>query len=132
MACIDIAKASIEDCQHIFGNKFKKTEDIINELLSYGSEIAVITLGEKGALIGTKDKIYSINPIDAKVIDRTGAGDTFTSGFLSEYIASGDIKKAGIFATATSALLIEKTGGVNIDRLPTRAMVLKRVKSYKE
>lgn len=131
MTCIDIAKASIEDCHHIFGDKFKKVEDIIRELVSYGSEIVIITLGEKGSLIGTESKTYSIHPIDAIVIDRTGAGDTFTSGFLSEYLVSSDIKRAGIFATATSSLLIEKTGGVNVSRLPTRDMVLERIKRYK-
>ena len=132
MTYIDIAKASIEDCHHIFGNNFKKVEDIIKELVSFGSEIVIITLGEKGSLIGTESQTYSIPSIDAEVVDRTGAGDTFTSGFLSEYLASKDIKRAGIFATATSSLLIEKTGGVNVSRLPTRDMVLERMKRYKE
>ena len=130
MSSIDIAKASIEDCHHIFGDKFNKPEDIIRELLDYGSEIVIITLGEKGSLIGTESKTYNIHPIDAIVIDRTGAGDTFTSGFLSEYLISNDIKRAGIFATATSSLLIEKTGGVNARRFPTRDMVLERMKRY--
>ncbi|MHB8277119.1 MAG: carbohydrate kinase family protein [Candidatus Humimicrobiaceae bacterium] len=130
MSSIDIAKASIEDCYHIFGDKFNKLEDIIRELLDYGSEIVIITLGEKGSLIGTESKTYNIHPIDAIVIDRTGAGDTFTSGFLSEYLISNDIKRAGIFATATSSLLIEKTGGVNVKRFPTRDMVLERMKRY--
>lgn len=132
MMYADIAKASIEDCYHIFGNNLKKAEDIIMELVSYGSEIVIITLGEKGSLIGTKGKIYNIQPIDAKVIDRTGAGDTFTSGFLSEYLISKDIKRSGIFATATASLLIERTGGVNVKRLPSRDLVLERMKRYKE
>ena len=131
MSSIDIAKASIEDCHHIFGDKFDKPEDMIRELLDYGSEIVIITLGEKGSVIGTKSETYNINPIDAIVVDRTGAGDTFTSGFLSEYLISNDIKRAGIFATATSSLLIEKTGGVTIDRFPTRNQVLARMKTYK-
>ena len=132
ISCIDIVKASIEDCRHIFRNKFNKPEDTARELISYGSEIAIITLGEKGSIIGTKSEIYNIHTIDAEVIDRTGAGDTFTSGFLSEYLVSQDIKRAGIFATATASLLIEKTGGVNLNRIPTRDLVLERMKKYKE
>jgi sugar/nucleoside kinase (ribokinase family) len=132
MGSIDIAKASIEDCHHIFGGRLNQPEDIILELLGYGSEIVIITLGEKGSMIGTKNKIHKINPIVAEVIDTTGAGDTYTSGFLSEYLISYDIERAGIFATATSSLLIEKTGGVTVMRFPSRDMVLERMKTYKE
>ena len=132
MRHIDIAKASIEDCYYIFGNRSYEPKDIIKKFISYGSKIVIITLDREGSMIGTKSKFYNINAIDTKVIDGTGAGDTFTSGFLSEYLVSQDIKWAGIFATATASLLIERTGGVSLNRIPTRDLVLERMKKYKE
>jgi len=130
MQYIDIAKVSMEDCYHLFGTTINSPEQALKKILGYGASIVIVTLGEKGALIGTKDKAFNISPIEANVVDRTGAGDVFTSGFLSEYLVSSDIERAGIFATATSSLLIEKTGGVNTDRIPSRQDVLNRMKKY--
>lgn len=131
MQYIDIAKVSLEDCYHLFGSAMNSPEHALKKLLSYGVDnIIIVTLGEKGALVGSKDKLYSISPIETNVVDCTGAGDVFTSGFLSEYLVSLDIERAGIFATATASLLIEKTGGVNIDRFPSRQDVLNRMRKY--
>lgn len=129
---ISIAKASIEDCQNIFGKKFKDPEKIALKLIEMGSRMVIITLGEKGSFIKTVDETFNINAIETRVADTTGAGDTFTSAFLSEFIISSDIKRAGIFATAASSLLIEKKGGVNVERFPVRDAVLKRMKRYKD
>lgn len=129
---IDIAKASIEDCYCIFGDKFKEPGGLADKILDYGSKIVIITLGENGSLIKTRDETLNINPINTEVIDTTGAGDTFTSSFLSEFLISKDLRRAGIFATAASSLLIEKKGGVSIERFPTREMVLERMKKYKK
>ena len=129
MQYIDIAKASLEDCFHLFSyhNTPKKN---LEALLDYGPGIVILTMGEKGALIGTGNDLLEILPIKSKVVDCTGAGDTFTSGFLSEFLVSGDIKKAGVFAAGTASLLIEKTGGVDIQRFPLREDVLERIKKY--
>lgn len=127
MKYIDIAKASLEDCFYLFGRQNPPRKNI-EELLDYGPRIVILTMGEKGALIGTRNNIVKILPIKSKVVDCTGAGDTFTSGFLSEFLISGDIKKAGIFAAGASSLLIEKTGGVKLQRFPSRKDVLERIK----
>jgi len=128
---IDIAKVSMEDCYHLFGTTINSPEQVLKKLLDYRVDnIIIVTLGEKGALIGTRNKTFNILPIETNVVDCTGAGDVFTSGFLSEYLVSLDIERAGIFATATSSLLIERTGGVNIDRMPCRQDVLNRMKKY--
>lgn len=127
--CIDYAKASLEDCSKMFGRAFSSAEVPAKMLLERGIEIVIITLGEKGSLILTQGngrfEIPAIEPVGG-VVDTTGAGDTFISAFLSEYLVSKDIWKAGIFASATSSILIEKSGGVSTERSPTRQKVLRR------
>ncbi len=128
---IDLAKASLEDCYYLFENHVSSPESIIRKLFSYGLKIIIITLGDKGALIGYNKKMYKISSIKVKAIDCTGAGDTFTSAFLSEYLLTSDIERSGIFATAASSILIEGSGGVNANRFPNREDVLKRMAKYK-
>ncbi|MHB8280781.1 MAG: carbohydrate kinase family protein, partial [Candidatus Humimicrobiaceae bacterium] len=127
---IDIAKASEEDCCHLFNQSTERPDEFLKKLLGLGAKIAILTIGKDGALIGTKEKIFHILPIEANVVDRTGAGDTFTSAFLSEYLNSFDVERSGIFASAAASLLIEKTGGVNVKRFPSREEVLNKMKKY--
>ncbi len=133
LRCIDYAKASLEDCSKIFGRPFRNAEIPAQMLLESGIEVVIITLGESGSFILTRGKgkfeIPAIEPNDG-VVDTTGAGDTFISAFVSEYLISDDIWKAGIFAAATSSILIEKSGGVSSGRSPTRQNVLRRTETY--
>lgn len=69
------------------GKKGSKT------LLSYGPEIIVCTLGEKGALITTKEKQFLSSGKNVKnIVDTTGAGDGFAAGFLYGLIAEKPIE----------------------------------------
>lgn len=130
---IDYAKASLEDCFKMFSRTFDNADVPARMLLERGIDTVIITLGERGSLILTKRKerfeIPAIHP-EGGVSDITGAGDTFISAFLSEYLISNKIFNAAIFAAAASSILIEKTGGVSTERSPTRAQVLARMATY--
>ena len=47
---------------------------------------------------------------DVKVIDRTGAGDAFGSGFLSQYAKGKSLKDSIVFARANSTSVVQKIG----------------------
>ena len=139
----EIVKGGKEDCNCLFGNLDEK--NILKNFLEWGAKISIITLREKGAIIGIKDgkssmKIFEIPSFPAKAIDVTGAGDVWHAGFLYQYISSlisGNRKKeliynAGIFASALSSFLIEKTGGVKKERFPTCQQVEKKIKEKNE
>ena len=54
-----------------------ESETIVSRLQTFGVDLAVVTLGEAGALLGHDDQLI---PIDAPIIrsvDSTGAGDVF-------------------------------------------------------
>ena len=61
-----------------------------DEVISFGKEIKkhlVITRGEKGAISIHKNEIEEIDAKkDLKVVDLTGAGDLFASGYLHGFI----------------------------------------------
>jgi sugar/nucleoside kinase (ribokinase family) len=127
---IDIGKASLEDCFHIFGDNRLSEERAVQRLLEVGIRMAVMTLGERGSIIATDTEIVRVPAIPTKVVDSTGAGDTFMAAFLLEYLRSSNAYDAGLFASATASLLIEKTGGVNVDRAPDSDQVRERIASF--
>lgn len=47
---------------------------------------------------------------DVPVIDRTGAGDAFASGFLSQWAQGKSLKESVIFASANSTSVVTKVG----------------------
>ncbi len=53
------------------------------KILELGPKIVVCTMAGKGSLITTQDKQFKFSRINTKkVIDTTGAGDTYAAGFL--------------------------------------------------
>jgi sugar/nucleoside kinase (ribokinase family) len=99
-------------------------------VVEWGAQIGIISLGQRGALIATRERHIHIPALPGAVLDTTGAGDSFSSGFLAEYLRTRDPARAGWFATAVAKHVIEGTGGVAATRMPTRAEVEERLKQF--
>ncbi|MBD3193092.1 MAG: hypothetical protein GF308_20820 [Candidatus Heimdallarchaeota archaeon] len=94
----------------------EELEDVIDRMLDF-SEIAVVTLGEKGAYGTTKNGELHFQPaIHTIPADTTGAGDSFCAGFLHDFLKSGDIKKGMETGTQTASLTISKIGARSLER----------------
>lgn len=92
------------------------------KICEIGPEVVVIKRGEYGFAMYSKTEGFFILPAYpvAKVVDPTGAGDTFAGGFFG-YLASlnrkpswSDYKQASIVGTLLSSYTIEK---FSVDRL---------------
>jgi sugar/nucleoside kinase (ribokinase family) len=133
ISCSHIVKASEEDCRRLFGNKNKEDEEEQAKLLlEWGADISIITCGERGAVVADKKDIFKVPAFPGEVVDTTGGGDSFVAGFLVEYLKSKNIEKSIIFASATAILVIGKTGGVTISRMPTLKEVNDKISEYKK
>ena len=68
----------------------------------YGSEVVVITLGEKGSLARSTETYYG-RSYRLKEVNRLGTGDAFDAGFIYGYLRGG--VQAGLdYAGAMAAL----------------------------
>ena len=75
--------------------------------------IVVTTLGDKGALIETKDERIEIQPAKPEnVSDPTGAGDAFRGGFLAGYLRGFDLQTCGQMGAVAAVYTVEKYGTV--------------------
>lgn len=91
------------------------------KLLTYGPEIVIITLAEKGAIAVTADSSAQISGHSVVVQDTTGAGDTFNAAFLSATLQGNSLEQCLTFANAAAALSV--TGLGPRGALPTVAQV---------
>lgn len=133
MALLDITKMSYEDYECITGKNNVCWREAAQDILDQGPRIAILTLGKEGSYIRTSTgEEYHIEAVPAYngVVDTTGAGDTYICIFTAEYVRTGDIETAAYFASATSSILIEKTGGASPDRCPSRDMIERRLERY--
>ena len=124
---LHIAKASREDCMTLFSQTHLPPENYARLLVAWGARVGVITLGEDGAVVATESDVFHIPPFTHQAVDATGAGDVFSAGFLVHYHQHGDAHAAGLFASATAALVCERTGGVVLERIPTLPEVQARL-----
>ena len=85
-----------------------------NEVISFGKEIKkklVITRGEKGAISVDKENVIEIeSKKNLKILDLTGAGDLFASGYLHGYINNFSQKDCLENGTEMSAKIIQQIG----------------------
>jgi len=69
-------------------------------------EKLIVTLGSKGCKY--KEKIYPVEKVEIK--DMTGAGDTFISCLVVNYIKEMDIEKSIKFANECSTIIVQHKG----------------------
>ncbi len=73
----------------------------------------VITLGNKGSMAIVNGKKYFAEAFKAKVVDTTGAGDAFASGFIYAYVNNCDIKSCLRLGNLVAAENIQRIGARN-------------------
>ncbi len=84
------------------------------DVISFGKEIKkklVITRGEKGAILIDNHETIEVEGMkNLKILDLTGAGDLFASGFLHGYLNNLSKRKCLEKGTEMSAKIIQKIG----------------------
>jgi sugar/nucleoside kinase (ribokinase family) len=106
-------------------------------LRSLGPRIILIKKGEHGVILYSDEFIFSLPayPTD-RVIDPTGAGDTFAGGFMgylacARTINRASLKKAVAYGTIAASFNVEDFGLAKTSRL-TRRDVEKRLRQFKK
>ena len=71
----------------------------------------IVSDGPKGVVATDSKEIVRAGMYeDVPVIDRTGAGDAFGSGFLSQWAQGKSLSESIIFASANSTSVVTKIG----------------------
>lgn len=93
----------------------EKTGRNLQELLRDDVELVVVTLGEKGSEMHTRDgATYHVPAAQVQnVVDPTGAGDAFRGGFLAGLLQGLALDVCGRMGSVAAAYAIEQHGTQN-------------------
>ncbi|OAP58888.1 ribokinase [Fonsecaea erecta] len=90
-------------------------QEIVEDFLAKGAKNVVLTLGARGAFFGRAGEFGHVPAYNVKVLDCTGAGDTFTGAYATDYLrqkqmGQWDIRQAVTHACKAAALTITRIG----------------------
>jgi len=108
---IDVIILNQEEASLLTKISYENEEEIFKKIDDICPGIAIMTKGDKGATVSDGRNMYSAVPPKVKVLDKTGAGDAFGSGFVSGLMKSnGDIEHAIQLGIANSSSNISEWG----------------------
>lgn len=85
-------------------------ETLVRHGLHY-CPVVIVSDGPRGVCASDGKTIVTAGMYeDVPVIDRTGAGDAFASGFLSQWLLGASLKDAIVFASANSTSVVSQIG----------------------
>lgn len=104
-------------------------------LVASGVKIAVVTQSSKGALVVCKEGYVEVPGFMARVVDTTGAGDSFWGGLLAKFVlekvdidhpSQKQLYTIARYGNAAASLCIEKRGGIS--GIPTLQEIEERMR----
>jgi sugar/nucleoside kinase (ribokinase family) len=112
LAKVNVLFLNKEEASFLTKIPFDQEKEIFNKIDEICPGIVVMTKGADGVVVSDGKSIYSAMPDPSrKIVDTTGAGDSFAAGFLSSYIRFNcDIVRAIQFGLANSAANLSEIG----------------------
>lgn len=122
MARVDVLVANRLEAQALTGlDPASRPERLLTALRARGPQVAIITLGEDGAVGMDGDAVVTQRGFAVASIDAVGAGDAFTGALAVALAEKRPLAAALRFACAAGAMATTKRGAM--PSLPTRAEV---------
>jgi len=86
-------------------------EKIARDAIGGGAKLAVVTCGADGSLAFDGERWWRAAPVPVDALDTTGAGDSYTAGFLDALLAGAGVGEAMKAGSANAALTCTHFGG---------------------
>jgi sugar/nucleoside kinase (ribokinase family) len=105
---VDVLSVNREEAAQIVQGH--DSQELARHLLNY-VDVAIVSDGPNGVVATDGRSLVRAGMYeDVKVIDRTGAGDAFGSGFLSQWAQGKSLADSVVFASANSTSVVTKIG----------------------
>jgi len=102
-----------EETARILGDGYDSSDDVkklLDGVINLGTKIAVLTDGPSGSYATDGKNYWNCGIFDAPIVDRTGCGDAFSTGFTVAISKGLDIPTAMVWGTMESAGVIAVMG----------------------
>ncbi len=117
---VDVVQLNREEAAYLTGMKFEREKEMFKKIDEMIPGIAVMTDGSRGVMVSDGTTMYKAGIYKGKkIIDRTGAGDAFGSGFVAglmhknhdgKVISRESIEYAIRLASANATSVVEAIG----------------------
>lgn len=93
----------------------KKPLETPKDLLIFGPEVVILTKGEEGCVVYTEEGSYEMLVpaslrVKFKIVDPTGAGDSFSAGLIKGLLEGWKLKRAVSFGQITACITCSRIG----------------------
>ncbi len=124
---VDIIKPSLDDAARLFGDGYSK-DQYMDFFEAAGIPLILMTLGKDGVYVSEQGqrRHFMANTID--VLDATGAGDAFWSGFYAGLLNGLDLADSIACAQSISAIVLQSIGAIT--ELPSFSKIYQRRHDY--
>jgi len=114
LKCTEVLILNKSEAQTLLRKKANTgIEELLKALNKLGPRIVIITEGKKGVHAYYQGKFYFVPTYNVKVVEVTGAGDAFASGFLGTYIKTKDVLKSLQIGNANASSVVQYLGAQN-------------------
>ncbi len=110
---VDILLLNGEEAAILTETSILDDEELVKKSSNICKGVILITKGVEGVIGYGDGYYYRGKPIFPESDDKTGAGDSFGSGFLAEYMRSGSVEKSIQFGIANSTACLQELGAKN-------------------
>ncbi|HZJ18401.1 MAG TPA: carbohydrate kinase family protein [Patescibacteria group bacterium] len=101
-----------EEAKKILSREEEEIRNLLKDLKTLGPKVVVITDGLNGSFALDYDNKYFENRnVENDSVERTGAGDAYSSGFLSAYMLDLGVLKAMQWGTLNASATVKNIGG---------------------
>lgn len=129
---VNLLSLNKDEAQKLFGDK--EPAQLLAAAAKYCTYV-LITNGSSGAWATDGTQLYHLGLYkDVKVVDRTGAGDAFGSGFAACLFMGKSVEEALSFASANATSVVQQIGakaGILHDKAKTKPMKIQVTKLTK-
>lgn len=117
LGALDVILVNREEASALTGIPYADKRGIFQEFDRLVPGLAVVTDGPRGSLVSDGERIYHAGIFPQTIVDRTGAGDAFGSGFVAALARSRAkestpeaIQEAIRLGTANATSVVQETG----------------------
>jgi ribokinase len=116
LKCVDVAVLNEIELAQATGVRLRAASSLrtvgeaCEKLRARGPRAVIATLGERGAVVVTKDGQTNVPAFPPKVVDTTGAGDCFVGALAVKLAAGATPHEAARYACAAASCAVEKLG----------------------
>jgi hypothetical protein len=112
---------SEEELRSLYGRHTSDLWEMAAAVAAFGCEFVIVRRGERGQILydPASKKRWEIPAYPARLADQTGAGDSFSGGFLAGYMKTFDPLRAVLHGNISASLTVEGSGAFHaLDTMP--------------